>query len=124
MPAGRFELREIEWTPARGGVAALMLVVATLYLALATTTERLRFAVFGLGLLVWFVVFFTDLWQPVYNLYGAVYVVVMSGVWFLGRRPLATVVYADVLVETALVVLFVYLFVTERRGIDPETPET
>lgn len=123
MPAGRFELREIEWTAARGGAAALMLVVATVHLAVATTTERLHFAILGLGLLVWFVLFFTDLWQPAYNLYAAAYVVLMSVVWFLGETPMEAVGYADAVVEAVLVALFVYLFATERRGVEPEEPD-
>lgn len=118
MPDGRFELREVHWTPARVAAVALMLFVATVHFALATTTEQMRFAVLALGLLVWFVVFFTDLWRPAYNLVGAVYVGLMAAVWLLSGTPMMVVGVADTVAKGALVAVFVYLLAVERRGAD------
>lgn len=122
MAEGEFELREIDWTPARLTVAGLMLVVSTMHFALTTTTDQLRFAVLALGLLVFFVVYFTDLWQPRYHLVGAAYVCLMGAVWFTSGMPMTTVGYVDTVMKGVLVALFVYLLFSERRGIDQEDP--
>ena len=118
MLEGSFELRKIHWTPARVAAVALMLFVATAHFALATTTEQMRFAVLALGLLVWFVVFFTDLWQPNYNLVGAVYVGLMAVVWVLSGTPMLVVGVADTVAKAALVAVFVYLLAVERRAAE------
>lgn len=122
MAEGEFELREIDWTPVRLAVVGLMLVVSTTHFALATTTEQMRFAALALGLLVCFVVYFTDLWQPRYYLAGAAYVCLMGVVWFVSGMPLTMVGYADTLLKVVLVALFVYLAFGERRDIDQESP--
>lgn len=119
MPEGEFELRDVEWTPARVGLVALMLGVSTGHLALATSTDMLRFAVLALGLLVCFVVYFTELWQSVYYLGGAAYVSVMGVVWFVSGMPLTMVGYVDTAAKVVLVALFVYLLFAERRNVDP-----
>lgn len=120
MAEGEFELREIEWTPARLAVVGLMLVVSTTHFALTTTTDQLRFAVLALGLLVCFVVYFTDLWRPRYYLAGAAYVCLMGAVWFVSGMPLTMVGYVDTVLKVVLVALFVYLTFSVRRGIDQE----
>ena len=121
MLGGEFELREVEWTIARLAAVGLMLVVAVLHLALATTTEMLRFAVLALGLLSLFVVYFTDLWRPRYYLVGAGYVVLMAGVWFVSGTPMAEVGYADTVAKVLLVALCLYLVADERRDVGTET---
>lgn len=123
MPEGDFELREVEWTPARVAAAGLMLVVATLHLALATSTELHRFAVLALGLLSLFVVYFTDLWRPGYYLVGAGYVVLMAGVWFVSGMPMTMVGSVDTAAKAALVGLCLYLLADERRDRSPEEPD-
>lgn len=119
MPDGEFELRDVEWTPARVTVVGLMLVVSTLHLALATSTDQLRFAVLALGLLVCFVVYFTGLWRPAYYLGGAAYVGVMGVVWFASGTPMTMVGYVDTVLKVLLVAAFVYLLFAERRDVDP-----
>jgi hypothetical protein len=118
MPERRFELREVDWSPARVAAVALMLFVAIAHFTLATTTGQLRFAVLALGLLVGFVVFFTDLWRPLYNLVGAAYVVVMAGVWLLSGSPMPVLGFTDVVAKAALFAVFVYLLAVERRGVE------
>ena len=120
MPEGSFELRKVHWTPARVAAVALMLFVAIAHFALATTTEQMRFAVLALGLLVGFVVFFTDLWQPVYNLVGALYVGLMTAVWVLSGTPMPVIGVADIVAKAALVAVFVYLLVIEKRAAEEE----
>lgn len=122
MAEGEFELREIDWTPARLSVVGLMLVVSTIHFALTTTTDQLRFAVLALGLLVCFVVYFTDLWRPRYYVGGAAYVCLMGGVWFVSGMPMRMVGYVDTVLKVVLAALFVYLLFSERRGIDQENP--
>jgi MFS superfamily sulfate permease-like transporter len=119
MPDGEFELREIDWTVPRVGVVGLMLVVATLHLALAATLDQSRYAVLALGLLVCFVLYFTDLWRPSYNLAGALYVCGMAAVWVVSGSPMTPIGYLDTGLKVALVGLFVYLLVSERRNVDP-----
>lgn len=120
MLGGEFELREVEWTPARLAAAGLMLVVATLHLALATSTEMHRFAVLALGLLSLFVVYFTDLWRPVYYLVGAGYVSLMAGVWFVSGTPMSVVGSVDTVAKVVLVALCLYLVADERRDVGTE----
>ena len=122
MLDGEFELREIDWTPARVAAAGLMVVVATLHLALATSTEMHRFSVLALGLLSLFVVYFTDLWQPDYYLVTAGFVALMAGVWLVSGRPVAEVGYLDTVAKVALVGLCLYLLADERRDVSPEEP--
>lgn len=117
---GDFELRAVEWTPARLAAAGLMLLVGTLHLALATATDMLRFAVLALGLLSLFVVFFTDLWRSVYYLVVAGYVTLMAGVWYLSGQPMAVVGYADTVAKGLLIALCLYLVADERRDVEPE----
>lgn len=124
MVDGEFELREVEWSPARVTAAGLMLVVATLHFAVATTTELHRFAVLALGLLSLFVVYFTDLWRPGYYLVGAGYVVLMAGVWFVSGMPMTTVGSVDTAAKVALVALCLYLLADERRDVSPEEPDS
>lgn len=118
MPEGEFELRDVEWTPARLAVVGLMLAVSTIHLALATSTDQLRFAVLALGLLVCFVVYFTGLWRPVYYLGGAVHVGLMGVVWFVSGMPLTMVGYVDTVLKVVLVATFVYLLFDERRDVE------
>ncbi|WP_254840071.1 DUF7475 family protein [Natronomonas marina] len=115
MSIAGFELRPVEWTPAKGLLVTSALVTAAIHLALATTTGRNVFAVLGLGLLVGFVVFFTDLWQPVLYLVGAVYAGVTTVVWVLAGMPNPLLGAVDKAVQFVLVVLFVYLLVEELR---------
>lgn len=122
MPDGEFELRAVEWTPARVAAAGLMLVVATLHFALATSTEMLRFAVLALGLLSLFVVYFTDLWRPVYYLVVAAYVALMAGVWFVSGTPMTMVGSVDTAGKAALVGVCLYLLTDERRDVGQEEP--
>lgn len=122
MPDREFELREIEWTPARVAAVGLMLVVATLHLTLATSTGMHRFAVLALGLLSLFVVYFTDLWQPVYFLLTAGFVVLMAAVWFVSGTPMTMVGSVDTVAKVALVGLCLYLLADERRDVAAEEP--
>jgi hypothetical protein len=119
MSAGSYELREIEWTPARTTLILLTLLSAGFHFALATTTDNSTFAVLAVGLLAGFVVFFTDLWQPVLYLVGAVYVGVMTVVWVLAGMPLLAFAIVDKAVQALLFALFIYLLVTEMQVTSP-----
>ena len=119
MADGSFQLRDVEWSPARVALVVLMLVTAGTHFALATTTQQMRFAALSLGLLVCFVVFFTDVWRPAFHLLGALYVGVMAAVWFLTGMPLMTLGLADTAIQVVLVGLFVYLLFADRRDVDP-----
>jgi hypothetical protein len=124
MSVGSYELREIEWTPARMALVLLAVLTAGFHFALATTTDNSTFAVLAVGLLAGFVVFFTDLWQPVLYLIGAVYVGVMTVVWVLAGMPLLVFAIVDKAVQALLFVLFIYLLVTEMQATSPaETGE-
>lgn len=118
MAAERFELRDIEWTLSRGALVVLSLVSAAIHLALATTTGNHVFAVLALGLLAGFVVFFTNLWDPVLYLVGAVYISVMTVVWVLDGAPLLSLGVADKVVQALLFVLFLYLLFEDAGGTD------
>ncbi len=121
MTIGSFELRTVEWTPARAVLVCGALLSAGIHLAIAATTGNNAFAVLGLGILLGFVVFFTELWQPVLYLVGAVYVGVTAVVWLLAGRPQPVLGVVDKVVQAGLVVLFVYLLVVETRGSEPDT---
>lgn len=120
MADGDFQLRDVRWSPARVALVVLILVTASANFAFATTTERMRFAVLSLGLLVGFVVFFTDVWRPIFNLFGALYVGLMAAVWFLAGMPLMTLGLLDKAVQVVLVGLFVYLLFADRRNVEVE----
>jgi hypothetical protein len=115
MSVANFELRSVEWTPAKAALVVSTLVTAAIHLALATTAGDNVFAVLGLGLLVGFVAFFTDLWEPVLYLVGAVYVGVTTAVWVLAGMPQPLLGAADKVVQAVLLVLFVYVLVREVR---------
>lgn len=115
MAVASFELRDVEWTRARIALVVLALVTAGLHFALATTTGNVSFAVLALGLLAGFVVFFTDLWEPVLYLVGAIYVGVMTVVWLLAGMPQLALAVVDKTVQALLFGLFVYLLVVESR---------
>ena len=91
-------------------------MTAAIHLALATTAGDNVFAVLGLGLLVGFVAFFTDLWEPILYLVGAVYVGVTTAVWVLAGMPQPLLGAADKVVQAVLLVLFVYVLVREVRA--------
>jgi len=115
-----FELRKIEWRPAKAAVVVAALLSAGIHLAIATTTGDNAFAVLGLGILLGFVVFFTELWEPVHYLAGALYVGVTAVVWLLAGRPQPVLGGVDKVIQVVLVVTLVYLLVVEtRRGEEP-----
>lgn len=121
MSVGSYELREIEWTPARMGLVLLTVLTAGFHFALATTTGDTSFAVLAVGLLAGFVVFFTDLWQPVLYLVGAIYVGIMTVVWGLAGMPFLTLAVVDKTIQLILFGLFIYLLVVELRSTAAET---
>lgn len=116
MSVGSYELREIEWTAARLALVLLTVLTAVLHFALATTTGDTTFAALAVGLLAGFVVFFTDLWQPVLYLVGAIYVGVMTVVWVLAGMPFLALAVVDKTIQVVLFGLFVYLLVVESRS--------
>lgn len=122
MSAGSYKLREIEWTPARMALVLLTFLTAAFHFALSTTTGDTTFAVLAVGLLAGFVVFFTDLWQPVLYLVGAIYIGVMTVVWVLAGMPLLALALVDKAVQALLFALLIYLLVTEMQAMSP--PET
>ncbi|MCY4730949.1 hypothetical protein KY092_10325 [Natronomonas gomsonensis] len=113
MAADSFELRDVEWTLPKAALVVLSFVSAAIHLTLATTTGNHIFAVLALGLLAGFVVFFTNFWNPVLYLVGAIYISVMSIVWVLDGAPLLSLGIADKVVQAGLFVLFVYLLFEE-----------
>jgi hypothetical protein len=113
MAADSFELRDVEWTLPKATLVVLSFVSAAIHLTLATTTGNHIFAVLALGLLAGFVVFFTNFWNPVLYLVGAIYISVMSIVWVLDGAPLLSLGIADKVVQAGLFVLFVYLLFEE-----------
>jgi hypothetical protein len=118
MAAESFELRDIEWTLPRAALVVLSLVSAAIHLALSTTTGNHVFAVLALGLLAGFVVFFTNVWNPVLYLLGAIYISVMTVVWVLDGAPMLSLGIADKIVQTVLFGLFIYLLFEESGSID------
>lgn len=118
MPIASFELRDIEWTPAKVALVGAALLTAGIHLVMAAATGSQTFAVLGLGLLLGFVVFFTDLWQPVLYLVGAIYVGVTTVVWVLAGMPRPLLGAVDKVVQGALVVLFVYVLVVEMQDTE------
>ena len=123
MSVASFGLRSVEWTPARAALVIAALLTAAIHLALATTTGENVFAVLGLGLLVGFVVFLTDLWEPVLYLVGAVYVGVTTAVWVLAGMPQPLLGAVDKVVQAVLLALFVYVLVGEMRADDPDSSD-
>lgn len=124
MAAADFELRTVEWTTARIAVVGLALVSAAIHFALAATTGSEVFALLALGLLAGFVIFFTELWSPVLYLLGAIFVGIMTVVWILAGTPVFWLGAFDKVVQSALFVLFAYLFVVEQRvGEEAPPPE-
>lgn len=121
MSIASFELREIEWTGPKVALVVAALVTTGIHFAIAAATPSQVFAVLGLGLLLGFVVFFTDLWNPVLYLVGALYVGGMTVVWVLAGMPRPLLGAIDKGVQIVLLVLFVYLLVAESRGADAES---
>lgn len=119
--AEKFELREIEWTAARALAVILALATAGIHLAIATMTGQKAFAVLGMGVLAGIVVYFTELWEPVFYLVGALYLGAMSVIWLLTGMPQLLFGLADKVVQGALFVLLVYLLVTESGETEAES---
>lgn len=114
MAIGDYELRQVEWSPARLLAVVLVLVSAGINLAFATTTEQRLFALLGLGLLVGFITYFTDVWHPSMYLAGAFYVSVMVVVWVAVGMPMFLMGLLDAAVQVVLFALCLYLFALER----------
>jgi hypothetical protein len=91
------------------------LLSAGIHFAIAATSGNNAFAALGLGILLGFVAFFTDLWGAVLYLVGAVYVGVTTVVWLLAGRPQPVLGGLDKAVQAALIVSLVYLLVVEMR---------
>ena len=123
MSVASFGLRSVEWTPARAALVIAALLTAGIQLALATTTGESIFAVLGLGLLVGFVVFLTDLWEPVLYLVGAIYVGVTTVVWVLAGMPQPLLGAVDKAVQAVLLALFVYVLVGEMQADDADSSD-
>lgn len=99
-------------------VVVAALLSAGIHLAIAATTGDNAFAVLGLGILLGFVVFFTELWEPVLYLVGALYVGVTAVVWLLAGRPQPVLGGVDKAVQVVLIVALVSLLVVETRSAD------
>jgi hypothetical protein len=123
MPSGSYRLREIEWTQAHIAFVLLTFLTAALHFALATTTGDTTFAVLAVGLLAGFVVFFTDLWQPVLYLVGAIYIGITTVVWVLEGMPFLTLGLVDKTVQALLFTVLIYLLVTEMQSASPVEAE-
>ncbi len=120
MGQRRFELRDIEWTPRRFLLLVLMVTAASIHLGVATVTERLVFAVLGLGLLVTFIGFFTALWRPNYCLVGAGYVGAIAAVWYFMGRPLLEFTIFETVLQGGIFVVLMVLLLIERLSTIPE----
>ena len=123
MSVASFELRSVEWTLARAALVIAALLTAGIHLALATTTGESIFAVLGLGLLVGFIVFLTDLWEPVLYLVGAIYVGVTTVVWVLAGMPQPLLGAVDKAIQAVLFALFVYVLLGEMRADDADSSD-
>jgi hypothetical protein len=123
MSVASFELRSVEWTLARAALVIAALLTAGIQLALATTTGESIFAVLGLGLLVGFIVFLTDLWEPVLYLVGAIYVGVTTVVWVLAGMPQPLLGAVDKAIQAVLFALFVYVLLGEMRADDTDSSD-
>ena len=123
MSVASFGLRSVEWTPARAALVIAALLTAGIHLALATTTGENVFAVLGLGLLIGFVIFLTDLWEPVLYLVGAIYVGVTTVVWVLAGMPQPLLGAVDKVIQAVLFALFVYMLVGEMRTDDADSSD-
>ena len=115
MSIGSFELRKVEWSPPKAVTVAAALLSAGINLAIATTSGNDAFAVLWLGILLGFVVFFTDLWAPVLYLVGAVYVGATTVFWLVVGRPEPVLGVLDKAVQAVLIVSLVYLMIMEMR---------
>ena len=115
MSVGSFELRQVEWSPPKAVTVAAALLSAGIHLAIATTSGNDAFAALGLGILLGFVVFFTDLWAPVLYLVGAIYVGATTVFWLVVGRPEPILGVLDKAVQAVLIVSLVYLIVVEMR---------
>lgn len=118
MAVGDYELRRVEWSPSRVAAVGLALVSAGFNFAFATTTDQRVYAILALGLLVGFVVYFTDVWVPVMYLGGAAYVAVMAAVGLLVGTPTVLVGLLDTGVQGVLFTLCCYRFVVDREPTD------
>ena len=123
MSVASFELRSVEWTLARAALVIAALLTAGIHLVLATTTGENVFAVLGLGLLVGFIVFLTDLWEPVLYLVGAIYVGVTTVVWVLAGMPQPLLGAVDKAIQAMLFALFVYVLLGEMRADDTDSSD-
>ena len=123
MSVASFELRSVEWTLARAALVIAALLTAGIHLALATTTGESIFAVLGLGLLIGFVIFLTDLWEPVLYLVGAIYVGVTTVVWVLAGMPQPLLGAVDKAIQAVLFALFVYVLLGEMRADDTDSSD-
>lgn len=117
MPVGDYELRRVEWSVERLAVVLLTLVSAGINFAFATTTDQLVFAILALGLLVGFIVFFTDLWTTTMYLLGAAYVAIMAAVGIVVGMPNAWLGMLDSGIKALLLSLCCYLFVLDRTAV-------
>ena len=115
MSVASFELRRVEWTAAKAVTVVAAVLSAGIHLAIATTSGNDAFAALGLGILLGFVVFFTDLWAPVLYLVGAVYVGATTVFWLVAGRPEPILGGLDKAVQAVLIVSLVYLMVVEMR---------
>ncbi|MFP8958940.1 hypothetical protein ACLI4Y_19770 [Natrialbaceae archaeon A-CW3] len=113
--AGRSVRRSIDWTPGYVLVVTLATLTAAIHGYIGLTTGETQFALLGLGLFAGVVVFFTVFWQPVLYLVGAVYVTTLLVIWVLSGMQFFALGVVDAVVQLALVVTFLSLFVLERR---------
>jgi len=115
VSVGTFELRQVEWSPPKAVTVVAALLSAGIHLAIATTSGNDAFAALGLGILLGFVVFFTDIWAPVHYLVAAVYLGATSVFWLVAGRPRPVLGGLDKAVQAILIVSLVYLMVVEMR---------
>ena len=115
MSVASFELRQVEWSPPKAVTVVAALLSAGIHLAIATTSGNDAFAALGLGILLGFVVFFTDLWAPVHYLVAAVYVGATTVYWLVAGRPQPVLGGLDKAVQAVLIASLVYLMVVEMR---------
>lgn len=108
-----FERRTL--APRHGLLVVLAVTTGMIHVYLGITTETIQFTVLGGIFLAGLVVFFTRWFKPVLYLVGALYVLVLVGVWILTGMPLSPLSIADKIVQLVLFVLFGYLFRTEVR---------
>lgn len=114
MAVGDYELRRVEWSVGRLAVVLLALVSAGINFAFATATDQRVFAILGLGLLVGFIVFFTDVWESTMYLVGAAYVAGMAAVGILVGMPMDWLGMLDTGIQALLLSLCCYRFLVDR----------